>query len=211
MTKPAAKVLVVEDEPLMQELLARAFQTSLRFEFQVTGVLDVQEYLERGLHRETYDVAVVDLKLRDGAMTGNPLAFARAVEHPFSAILVYSAHDERATAVQAMKCGAGDFISKNECRPDELVRRVEDFLDRRNRDAAHQERAAAYVAQHGAELAAAHGGKHVIIADDRVVASGSSRLAALLEYEKARAKDPHGKTWPEVPVFFDLTEPQPLA
>ncbi len=100
------RVLVVDDERLLRESLARALEAEgMRVERAATAA----EAL--ALHRRApHDLVILDLKLPDGDGVA-VLAQMRALD-PGGAALVITAHGTIEAAVEAMKLGAFDFVKK---------------------------------------------------------------------------------------------------
>jgi DNA-binding NtrC family response regulator len=102
----SARLLLVEDDAAQREPLAR-FLGTLGHEVGAAATLgEARTLLERG----GVDVVVSDLRLPDGDGLAL-LRWARA-RHPLADFLVVTAHGSVETAVQAMREGAHDFLTK---------------------------------------------------------------------------------------------------
>ncbi|MBI1846221.1 MAG: sigma-54-dependent Fis family transcriptional regulator [Candidatus Rokubacteria bacterium] len=103
---PTGRVLVVDDERSMRELLGIALTQD---GYDLT-LADGGERAIEILKREAFDLVITDLRMRkvDG------LAVLKAVKEtsPSTAVLVITAFASAETAVQAMKVGAYDYITK---------------------------------------------------------------------------------------------------
>ena len=103
---PDARILVTDDERSMRELLAIMLGQS---GYEVT-LADGGEMAIDLLARETFDLVLTDLRMQkvDG------LAVLRAVreQSPDTVVLVITAYASPETAVEAMKLGAYDYITK---------------------------------------------------------------------------------------------------
>src|SRR3989449_1129095 len=103
---PDRRVLVVDDERSMRELLAIMLKQAGH---DVTLAEGGEQAVET-LKREAFDLVITDLRMRkvDG------LAVLRAVkEHsPHTVVLVVTAYASTETAVEAMKLGAYDYLTK---------------------------------------------------------------------------------------------------
>src|SRR5919204_3041156 len=103
---PEARVLVVDDERSMRELLSIMLRQS---GYDVT-LADGGESAIESLKTDVFDLVITDLRMRkvDG------LAVLRAAkEHaPQTVVLVITAYASTDTAVEAMKLGAYDYITK---------------------------------------------------------------------------------------------------
>jgi len=124
MTEALASILVADDEPGMRESIARALR---REGFHVISAEDGAVALA------TLRTAPVDLLIADLRMPGlDGLELLRAVRllAPETEVIVLSGHGTVEEAVEAMKEGAYDFLTKPFDRAP-LVRVVRQALDRR--------------------------------------------------------------------------------
>ena len=121
---PDIRVLVVDDEQSMRDLLA----IMLRQAGYEVSVADGGEAAIERLKAESFDLVLTDLRMRkvDG------LAVLKAAkEHaPRTVVLVVTAYASTETAVEAMKLGAYDYITKP-FKLDELKVTVANALERR--------------------------------------------------------------------------------
>lgn len=103
---PIARLLIVDDEATLMRSLCRL----LRLEgYATTGVLSGKAALE-ALRETRYDIMVTDLTMPD--LDGIALLRAAWTIDPDLAGIVMSAHATTETAVEALKCGALDYIIK---------------------------------------------------------------------------------------------------
>jgi two-component system response regulator PilR (NtrC family) len=118
------RVLVVDDEQSMRELLA----IMLRQAGYEVSLADGGEAAVETLKTESFDLVVTDLRMRkvDG------LAVLKAAKEfsPRTVVLVVTAFASTETAVEAMKLGAYDYITKP-FKLDELKLTVSNALERR--------------------------------------------------------------------------------
>ncbi|MFO0867788.1 MAG: hypothetical protein U0935_02470 [Pirellulales bacterium] len=107
--------------------------------------------------------------------------------------IVYTGFPTLANAVRAMQLGAGDFVSKVEKAPHELVAYIESLLAQRAAAELRRRRIHSFLTRHHDRLLREYGQPAVAITlaisvdksgEPLVVASGSSRLEALVEYSK---------------------------
>ncbi len=100
------KILVADDEQGMCALLKATFQEK---GFQVTTVSNGASALEK-IRQESFDVVITDLKMphKDG------IAVLRGVKEytPDTGVIIITAHGSIEAAVEAMRLGAQDFITK---------------------------------------------------------------------------------------------------
>jgi DNA-binding NtrC family response regulator len=100
------RILVVEDDPPLNEVLCEELS---RRGHAPQGAASVHQALA-ALSAEDFDVALLDLVLPDGRGT-DVLRHAREAEIPMEAI-VLTGYAEIDTAIEAMKLGAYDYLSK---------------------------------------------------------------------------------------------------
>jgi two-component system response regulator PilR (NtrC family) len=121
---PSARLLVVDDELSMRDLL----DITLRQEGYDVTLADGGESAIRALDATAFDLVVTDLRMRglDG------LAVLRAVKEraPGTAVLVVTAFASTDTAIEAMKLGAYDYLTKP-FKLDELRLTIASALDRK--------------------------------------------------------------------------------
>jgi two-component system response regulator PilR (NtrC family) len=121
---PDTRVLVVDDERSMRELLA----IMLKQAGHEVVVADGGEAAIQALETTTFDLVITDLRMRrvDG------LAVLRAAkEHsPQTVVLVVTAFASTETAVEAMKLGAYDYLTKP-FKLDEIKLTIANALERK--------------------------------------------------------------------------------
>ena len=101
-----ASALIIDDEPDIRELIAL---TISRMGLDCHSAANLQEAANLLEHYE-FDVCLTDMKLPDG----NGVEFLRQIKtkHPDLPVAVITAHGNMDAAVDAMKNGAYDFVSK---------------------------------------------------------------------------------------------------
>jgi len=104
MNRPLA--LIIDDEPDIRELLEI---TLARMDVDSRSAATVEEALQQ-LAATSYRLCLVDMRLPDGS--GLDIVRHVAAEHPDTPIAVITAHGNMDTAVEALKAGAFDFVSK---------------------------------------------------------------------------------------------------
>lgn len=105
-SRPAERLLIVEDDPTAAMLLARSLR---RHGYEVETAASVQEALERSVLCNP-TAAIVDLRL--GRESGLALVPSLSQRHPGIRILVLTGYASITTAVQAIKLGATDYLAK---------------------------------------------------------------------------------------------------
>ncbi len=118
------KILVVDDENYMREIVRHALENT---GFQVEEAADGKAALQM-IRRYPYDVIVTDLR-----MPGSPgekiLEEALSI-FPETIVIIMTGFGNIQTAVEAIRCGAYDYLPKP-FQLDELVMRVEKGLQER--------------------------------------------------------------------------------
>ena len=112
-----SNILVVEDEPIILESLVRLLE---RQGHQVTGVSSVPEAEEHSINM--YNLIISDLRLPGESGTS---LITRAAPIP---VLIMTSYSTVQSAVDAMKLGAIDYISKP-FNHDEMIMTVKRILD----------------------------------------------------------------------------------
>jgi two-component system response regulator PilR (NtrC family) len=121
---PDIRVLVVDDEQSMRDLLA----IMLRQAGYEVSVADGGETAIEALKAESFDLVVTDLRMRK--VDGMAVLRAAKEHSPRTVVLVVTAYASTETAVEAMKLGAYDYVTKP-FKLDELKVTVANALERR--------------------------------------------------------------------------------
>ncbi|NOY44912.1 MAG: sigma-54-dependent Fis family transcriptional regulator [Deltaproteobacteria bacterium] len=119
----APRILVVDDEQSMREFLAILLG---REGYAVDTAADRAE-AERTLTSTSYDLVITDLKLPDG--TGLDVLGAARRQDPDAQVVVITAFGTAESAVEAMKAGAYDYLTKP-FKADEIRLTVAKALER---------------------------------------------------------------------------------
>ncbi len=108
MTEPLlSKLLIVDDEPDMLNLLARTVSSELPCTIATaTSVYQAQAFLET----ETYDLVLLDIRMP--GMNGMEFLGKLRQERPDITVLMMTAYGTIDMAVEAIKKGAYDFLTK---------------------------------------------------------------------------------------------------
>ncbi|MDF1752694.1 MAG: sigma-54 dependent transcriptional regulator [Verrucomicrobiales bacterium] len=101
-----AKILIVDDETAILNLMAKACQQS----GHETVAVNSEEGARKALETQDFDVLVVDLVLGDG----NGMDVVRFSEEkcPDAKVIMVTGHGTIETAVEAMRLGAFDYLTK---------------------------------------------------------------------------------------------------
>ncbi|HUI78841.1 MAG TPA: sigma-54 dependent transcriptional regulator [Bryobacteraceae bacterium] len=120
--KTKARILIVDDELVVRDSLGKWF-TSEGYTAQPVG--SAREALEAIQHEE-FDIALIDIKMP--GMDGMELQARLKEADPDLAVVVMTGYASVETAVQALKRGAYDYITKP-VDPDELSHLVANALE----------------------------------------------------------------------------------
>jgi two-component system response regulator PilR (NtrC family) len=121
---PDVRVLVVDDEQSMRDLLAIMLRQA---GYEVT-VADGGESAVEILKSDTFDLVITDLRMRK--VDGLAVLKATKEHSPRTAVLVVTAFASTETAVEAMKLGAYDYVTKP-FKLEELKVTIGNALERR--------------------------------------------------------------------------------
>ncbi len=120
----SARILVVDDEEIVIKSCLRIFSGD---DYQVDAVSDGREAL-RKIEEDPYDIVILDIMMPN---IGGLEVLHRIKEgHPDVDVIMITGLSQIDTAVQAMKLGAFDYISKP-FEPDEIRLVVQRALERR--------------------------------------------------------------------------------
>ena len=120
----SARILIADDEEIVIRSCLRILEGD---EFQVEAVQDGREAL-RKIEENPYDVLILDIMMPN--MDGLEVLRRVKETHPNVDVIMITGLSQIDTAVQAMKLGAFDYISKP-FEPDELKLVVQRALERR--------------------------------------------------------------------------------
>ena len=101
-----SRILVIDDEPAIRDSLRMILEYE---DYQFVGAASGQEALDV-LHRERPDVVLLDIKM-PGVDGMEVLRKLRAIDETLPVIMI-SGHGTTATAVEAIRSGAIDFLDK---------------------------------------------------------------------------------------------------
>ena len=120
------RILIVDDETVIRDALKRILD-SRRFFVEACssgyGAIDL-------LHKQDFDLIVTDLKMP--GMSGIEVLKAVKALQPNVPVIIITGYATVDTAVEAMKNGAFDYLSKP-FSPDQFLEKVEEALKERKR------------------------------------------------------------------------------
>lgn len=125
--RQAARILIVEDDPLFRRFSTAALHGSPRLEVQADAAGSLAEAAEL-LAAATYDCVLLDLGLPDGHGTGNVRAILAAA--PAVPVVVMTGEEDGAVAAAALREGAQDFIEKTQADPGQIERAIRHAVER---------------------------------------------------------------------------------
>jgi diguanylate cyclase (GGDEF)-like protein len=141
MQHETVRVLLIEDNPgdarLVEILLSEA---GLSPSFEVTHTERLGEALER-LDRSVFDVILLDLSLPDSS--GLETVDQMRMASPRTPVVVLSGQDDEETALQALQCGAEDYLVKGRGDGELIARSIRYAIERKK-----AEEKLAYLAQY---------------------------------------------------------------
>lgn len=120
-----ATILIVDDEPSIRKTLSMLLRAEGHFAIEADGL----EAAGAALERNQVDLVVLDLRLGD-ASGMSLLAQLGASANPAESI-VMTAYASIETAVEAMRLGAYDYLTKP-INPDELMLRINKVLEKKS-------------------------------------------------------------------------------
>ena len=123
-----ARILVVDDDPLVSESVAAILNAAGYEVFRATTVAEAV----RSVTCQSPDVAVVDVELNGNQHAGFELLKQIKVHNPSIAVIIITGASSKQRVVAALRGGANDYLEKP-FRGDELVKRVEAAVLQRNR------------------------------------------------------------------------------
>ncbi|MFP4056566.1 MAG: sigma-54-dependent transcriptional regulator [Candidatus Brocadiia bacterium] len=118
------RVLVVDDEEIICKYLQRALRSH---GYEVSYCLSGESAM-RELGKAPYSILVADIKMP--GMDGIELLKQARERHPSVSVIIMTAHGSIESAVDAMKLGASDFLTKP-FAPEEFCLVVDKVLDQR--------------------------------------------------------------------------------
>jgi two-component system response regulator FlrC len=167
------RVLVVDDEAGIRSFISKVLESE---GLRVTLASDGQEAATR-LDRESFHLMITDLKMP--RIDGMTLVRKVRAEQPEMEVIVLTAYGTVATAVEAMKLGAFDYLAKPLSGPDELRLVVSRALERRR---LREERQRAELPRESQDTVVAHDPAMVTIVEQvRKVAATDATVLLLGE------------------------------
>jgi len=126
-----SKILIVEDDPMIQEIYEKKFSED---GFEVLTATTGKMVLEKAKDNTDIDVILLDLlmpKMNGFEVTEN-LRNPKNGYNPNIKIIIFSNLSQKADRDKAMKLGANGFIAKSEYAPSDLVKEVKRLMGNYN-------------------------------------------------------------------------------
>ena len=124
MQKPRGTILIVDDEETIRDIVSRKLQSE---EYDCELASDGEEALWKAFMRD-FDLILLDIRMP--GLSGMDVLKKVVVDHPDTCVVMITAISETQTAVEAMKLGAYDYLTKP-FNLDDLLAKVERALERR--------------------------------------------------------------------------------
>lgn len=121
---PQIKLLLVDDEEQFVEVLTKRMA---KRNIEVTTALSGHQAIQ-ALRGEDFDVALVDFKMED--MDGLEVLRIFKKMSPRMEVIMLSGHGSEDAAIEGMKSGAFDYLSKP-CQLDEVIEKIREAHLRR--------------------------------------------------------------------------------
>ena len=124
--EPLARILVVDDEEGLRDFVAEVLEE----EGHSTVRAEDGQTAAASLAKANFDLMITDLRM-PGALDGMALLRKARAEQPDMEVIVLTAYGTVETAVEAMKLGAFDYLTKPIGSPAELRMATARALERR--------------------------------------------------------------------------------
>ena len=187
-----ARILVVDDEPKLGRFVAEMLELDAHEVVRAGGGREALERLAAG----AFDVVVTDLRMP--GVDGLAVLRAARAATPAPEVVLMTAHGSAESAVEAMKAGAADYVTKP-FSMDELrmrVRRLADQAAAARRSEGLLDRLAPELVAESAAMRSAIAAARQVAATDATVlllgesGTGKSQLARFIHYRSRRAAAP---------------------
>ncbi|CAN5188290.1 hypothetical protein BH10CYA1_BH10CYA1_41310 [soil metagenome] len=137
MPKRVIKLLLIEDNPMDAELISEYLDECPYATFEVESVSRLKPGLDR-VARGQIDVVLLDMNLPDSSGIDTlKAALAVATSTP---IVVLSGLNDAVTGVEAVQCGAQDYVVKGQVNTDSLFRVLRYAIERKHLEAQANQR-----------------------------------------------------------------------
>jgi two-component system response regulator PilR (NtrC family) len=179
---PKPRILIVDDEPGLRDMLAILFRREGLDVTLAPGLVSAKRAVTHAT--EPYAVVLTDLLMPDG--NGMDLLSLIEERSPSSEVIVMTAHGGIDTAIEAMKRGAYDFVTKP-FATNELRALVQKALERRAIVAENERLRAQLLRERGGELLGHSEAMRRIF--DLVQRAAAARTTVLITGESGTGKE----------------------
>lgn len=124
------KLLIVDDSPADRHLYRRLLNQGQPDDFEITEAHNGNEGLTR-CREDRPDCILLDYRLPDLDGIGFLDALQQAKDMPLVPVVMLTGMGNEHLAVQAMKKGACDYLSKNTLTPAQLQKALQEVMDRK--------------------------------------------------------------------------------
>ncbi len=187
-----ARVLVVDDEPKLGGVVAQMLELDGHAVVRATGGREAVALLAK----DRFDVVVTDLRMPE--VDGLAVLHVAKASEPAPEVVLMTAYGTAESAVQAMKAGAADYVTKP-FSMDELRMRVRRLVEQRSAELQRSRLVARLtpdlIAESPAMRSALDAARQVAPTDASVLllgesGTGKSQLARWIHYQGRRAAAP---------------------
>ncbi len=126
MVEERGRVMVVDDEDGVRNLLQRTLEGA---GYNVVAAADGQEALDT-ISESDLEIGVMLLDIKMPGLSGIEVLKQVIIEHPLICVIMVTAMVDTTTAIEAMKLGAYDYVTKP-FNPDDMVLAVQRGFERR--------------------------------------------------------------------------------
>jgi two-component system response regulator PilR (NtrC family) len=179
---PRSRILVVDDEPGLRDMLAILFRREGLDVVQAPGFATAREAVTHA--PEPYAIVLTDLLMPDGSGMDLLTLVKRRTAH--TEVIMMTAHGDVDTAVEAMKRGAYDFVTKP-FATGELRALVQKALEKRSLLAENEKLRAELLRERGHELVGHSEGMRRVL--DVVQRIAGARTTVLITGESGTGKE----------------------
>jgi signal transduction histidine kinase len=120
-------IMLLEDDLSYQKIVTTVLASSKNPLFEVHTAEELRAAIN-ALAEQDFDLLIADLNVPDSS--GLDTFFALRAEAPEVPIMVLSAHEEDAIAIEAVQNGAQDYLNKRKVTPQALIRSVRYSVER---------------------------------------------------------------------------------